>query len=140
MSVASQQQVETAAGDEGSDLRNGVRPLFDIAGLDLTRRPYDRDAIAKLNPHRGEMALLDAIVWTTPDFKQGLALKQIKPTEFWVPGHFPAKPMFPGVLMIEAGAQLACFLYNVRQTVPRLVAFLRIENASFRNMVSPGDD
>ena len=140
MSVASQQQVETAAGDEGSDLRNGVRPLFDMGGLDLSRRTYDRDAIAKLNPHRGEMALLDAIIWNTADFKQGLALKQIKPTEFWVPGHFPEKPMFPGVLMIEAGAQLACFLYNVRQTIPKLVAFLRIENASFRNMVSPGDD
>lgn len=144
MSVASHQQVETPrqVGEDGGDIRNGagVRQLFEIGGIDLTKRIFDRDAIARLNPHRGEMALLDAIVWTTADYKQGLALKQIKSTEFWVPGHFPGKPMFPGVLMIEAGAQLACFLYNVRQPVPRLVAFLRIEDASFRNMVSPGDD
>jgi 3-hydroxyacyl-[acyl-carrier-protein] dehydratase len=142
MSVASHQPVKAPRGDDGGDTRAGagVRALFELTGIDLKRRLYDHEAIAKLNPHRGEMALLDSIVWTTTDYKQGLALKQIRNTEFWVPGHFPGKPMFPGVLMIEAGAQLACFLYNIRQPAPRLVAFLRIENASFRNMVAPGDD
>jgi len=130
-------------GDDAMDPRGngaGVKPLFDLSAHDLTKRAFSREDIAKLNPHRGEMALLDWIVWESADHKQGIALKHIKDTEFWVPGHFPEKPMFPGVLMIEAGAQLACFQYNIRQPGPRVVAFLRIDNASFRCMVQPGDD
>jgi 3-hydroxyacyl-[acyl-carrier-protein] dehydratase len=121
-------------------LRAGVKPLFDLSGIDLRATKYGKAEIERINPHRGEMLLLDSVVWTTPDFKQGLGLKQIRETEFWVPGHFPGKPMFPGVLMIEAGAQLACFLYNIRRPDPKVVAFLRIDNASFRSMVQPGDD
>ena len=129
-------------GDDETQSRQagGIKPLFDLAGLDRNQRLRSRDDIAALNPHRGEMALLDWIVWTSPDLRHGLALKHIRDTEFWASGHFPNKPMFPGVLMIEAGAQLACFLYNARQPVPGLVAFLRIEDASFRSMVQPGDE
>jgi 3-hydroxyacyl-[acyl-carrier-protein] dehydratase len=148
MSIASQQPgpmsppVDRAAADDAMERGGGVgvKPLLDLASLDLTKRMFSREDIAKLNPHRGEMALLDWIIWESADHKQGVALKHIKDTEFWVPGHFPGKPMFPGVLMIEAGAQLACFLYNIRQPGPKVVAFLRIDNASFRSMVQPGDD
>lgn len=147
MSIASQEPNPLTPrldpSEEASEPRGtgaGVKPLFDLSGIDLSRRMYSREEIAKQNPHRGEMALLDWIIWETPDHRHGVALKQIRDTEFWVPGHFPGKPMFPGVLMIEAGAQLACFQYNIRQTGPRVVAFTRIDSASFRNMVQPGDD
>lgn len=142
MPVASQQTLPASSGEEAEPRRSGagVKPILDLSRIDLSRRLHGPDEIAKLNPHRGEMALLDWIVWTSDDYRQGVALKQIRDTEFWVPGHFPGKPMFPGVLMIEAGAQLACYLYNVRQPGPRVVAFLRIEDASFRTMVQPGDD
>ncbi|MFN0131737.1 MAG: 3-hydroxyacyl-ACP dehydratase FabZ family protein [Phycisphaerales bacterium] len=123
----------------GDDSR-GIKPVIDLARLDLTKRMYSRDDIAKLNPHRGEMALLDWIIWETPDHRQVVGLKHIRHDEFWVPGHFPAKAMFPGVLMIEAGAQLACFSFNIRQPAPKVIAFLRIEEASFRASVHPGDD
>jgi 3-hydroxyacyl-[acyl-carrier-protein] dehydratase len=143
MSIATSQPSTDLGRSEGSarePIRAGARPLFDLGAIDLTERRYSRADIEKLNPHRGEMALLDWVIWTTPDYKQGVALKQIRDTEFWVPGHFPGKAMLPGVLMVEAAAQLACFLYNVRRPEPKVVAFLRIENASFRNPVVPGDD
>jgi 3-hydroxyacyl-[acyl-carrier-protein] dehydratase len=142
-SVAAQRRSEAhAQGEEGAETRGGagVRPLFDLGSLDLSKRILDREGIARQNPHRGDMALLDWMIWTRQDYQQGVALKQVRSDEFWVPGHFPGKPMLPGVLMIEAGAQLACYLYNIRQPAPKVVAFLRIENASFRNMVQPGDD
>jgi 3-hydroxyacyl-[acyl-carrier-protein] dehydratase len=141
MSVAPPQPSPASSGEDAQG-RNpgGVKPILDLAGIDLSRRLKSRDEIAKLNPHRGDMALLDWIVWTSTDYTKGVALKQLRDTEFWVPGHFPVRPMFPGVLMIEAGAQLSCFLFNIRQPGPRVVAFLRIEDASFRNMVQPGDD
>jgi 3-hydroxyacyl-[acyl-carrier-protein] dehydratase len=144
MSIASSPSSREVAGDMGTQskepLRTGAKPLFDLSGIDLAARKYLRSEIEKYNPHRGDMSLLDAVVWTSPGFQQGIGYKPIRDTEFWVAGHFPGKPLFPGVLMIEAGAQLACFLYNIRRPDPKLVAFLRIEEASFRNAVQPGDD
>jgi 3-hydroxymyristoyl/3-hydroxydecanoyl-(acyl carrier protein) dehydratase len=138
MSVAPDQ--EARALREAGGRHAGSRPLFDLSGIDLTSRSRGRDDIARLIPHRGEMALLDWVVWTSQDHRQGVALKHVGKNEFWVPGHFPSKAMFPGVLMIEAGAQLACYLYNSRIPGHPIVAFLRIEDAAFRSMVQPGDD
>jgi 3-hydroxyacyl-[acyl-carrier-protein] dehydratase len=114
--------------------------LFDLDGIDLTRRLHDRTQIATVNAHRGDMALLDSIVWISPDFRQSIALKVAKPDEFWVAGHFPGRPMYPGVLMVESAAQLAAYLYNIRQNKRLLAAFTRIDNCSFRNSVVPGDE
>lgn len=118
--------------------RNGL--VFDTGHVDFSSRLRNRDQIAKWNPHRGDMALLDWIVWQHPERCQGVGLKHVREDEFWVPGHFPGRPMLPGVVMIEAGAQLACFLYISRKPEPSLVAFLRIENAAFRATVRPGED
>lgn len=126
---------------EGPETKGpGNRVLFDLGGVDRSARVCGREAIERINPHRGQMALLDGIVWTNPEYTRGVAIKHVRADEFWVPGHFPERPMFPGVLMVEAGAQLACYLYNIRHPGPRTVAFLRIEECTFRSMVKPGDD
>ena len=119
----------------------GLRPpLFDISSIDHAAVRVDRKGLRRYNPHDGAMALLDAVVWHSDDFQRGLAVWHVRHDEFWVAGHFPRRPMLPGVLMVEAGAQLSCFLYNARLGQPSLAAFLRIEDASFRATVVPGDD
>ena len=138
MSVAGQSIPGSA--DDPLNEGTGVRMMFDLQRIDLSKRMYSREDIARYNPHRGNMALIDSIVWETPDHKQGVAIKHVRHDEFWVKGHFPDQPMMPGVLMIEAAAQLACFLYNIRRPDPKIVAFLRIDTASFRSRVVPGDD
>jgi len=122
------------------DRARGSGPLFDLAEISLSGRVHDRAHIENWNPHRGQMSMLDAIVWEHPTLCRGVGVKRIRDDEFWVEGHFPGKPMFPGVLMIETGAQLACYLYISRKNEHSLVAFLRIENAAFRSSVKPGDD
>ncbi|MEZ6317340.1 MAG: 3-hydroxyacyl-ACP dehydratase FabZ family protein [Phycisphaerales bacterium] len=112
--------------------------LFDLDGIDLDAVCADRAKIAEWIPHRHEMALLDAIVWANEDFARGVGVWRVRPEEFWVRGHFPGLPMLPGVLMIEAGAQLACYLYNRQCGRPQPAAFLRIEEAVFRRSIEPG--
>jgi 3-hydroxyacyl-[acyl-carrier-protein] dehydratase len=128
------------AADESSEGRQGLRTLFDLSGIDLSRRLLSRQQLERYIPHRGNMAMVDWLIWNSPDYKRAVGLKHVRADEFWVPGHFPDKPMLPGVLMVETGAQLACYAFNARGTELEIVAFLRIENAAFRSVVVPGDD
>src|SRR4051812_26355298 len=83
--------------------------LFDITGIDLNQIVYDQEAIRRNNPQRGEMEMLNGIAFAAPEKGQIIGYKDIGTDEFWVPVHIPGRPLFPGVLMIEAGAQLASF-------------------------------
>ncbi len=125
---------EAAAGPPVKNL------LLPLGSLDLSARAIGREQIERLNPHRGEMALIDYVVWHSANFKEGVALKRVRPDEFWVTGHFPGRPMLPGVLMIEAAAQLGVYLYNARFPKPKICAFTHIDHCSFRQSVQPGDD
>jgi 3-hydroxyacyl-[acyl-carrier-protein] dehydratase len=117
-----------------------VEPILDMSQIDLRGVAMDREEIARWLPHRGHMAQLDAVVWLNDELSRGVALKRVRDDEFWCAGHIPGKPIMPGVLMIEAGAQLASFMYYRRTEIELFAGFTRIENTSFRGQVVPGDD
>lgn len=100
---------------------------------------YDTVQIMNILPHRQPMLMIDKILELTDTHVVGL--KNVTMNEHLFMGHFPGAPLFPGVLQIEAMAQTGGIL--VLNTVPDpenwLTLFLKIENARFKNQVTPGD-
>jgi 3-hydroxyacyl-[acyl-carrier-protein] dehydratase len=127
-----------AAGGAPASERAGL--LFDIADALDSARAFGRAEIEAKLPHRGRLLFIDEVLWTSSGFERGVAVHHVGRDEFWAEDHFPGDPMMPGVLMVEAGAQLACFLHNCRLPRPVKPAFVRIDDTSFRNIVRPGDD
>jgi 3-hydroxyacyl-[acyl-carrier-protein] dehydratase len=107
--------------------------------MDLGRVAVSAERVAALNPQSGDMRQLDHVVWHNDALTCGLGVKQVRDDEFWVAGHIPGRPLLPGVLMIEAGAQLASVLYRLRTGERRFIAFTRCDDAAFRCQVAPGD-
>jgi 3-hydroxyacyl-[acyl-carrier-protein] dehydratase len=114
-------------------------PLFDISDMDLSAVACSYEDLGRLNPQSGDMRLVDHIIWASDDGCDALGIKQFREDEFWVPGHIPGRPLLPGVLMIEACAQLCSFLYRSRAgDVPGFLGFSRCDDVVFRGQVPPG--
>jgi 3-hydroxyacyl-[acyl-carrier-protein] dehydratase len=116
-----------------------VEPFVDLRSIDLTRLALTPKDIERYLPHRDVMFMLDGVVWHADDFTSAVAVKRIRHDEFWTKGHIPGRPILPGVLMVEAGAQLASIMYYARVKTDKFAGFTRIENTAFRGMVVPGD-
>ena len=112
--------------------------LFDISGLDLNHVAFDQEAIRVMNPQRGDMEHLNAIVWADPDAGRILGYKDVRADEFWVAGHIPGRPLLPGVIMIEAAAQLASFYTRKFVGWEGFIGFGGADEIRFRQMVTPG--
>ena len=113
--------------------------LFDLQGIDLERDLYDTAAVEAINPHRGAMRLIDAVVYESDDQIDYVAYNDIGHDEFWIPGHIPGRPIFPGVLMIEAAAQLSSFITLKKLGEPAFMGFAGVDDVKFRGQVKPGD-
>ena len=108
--------------------------------LDL-QLPVDAATIRKLLPHRYPFLLVDRVV-EFEKAKRVLAYKNITQNEPFFTGHFPGKPIMPGVLIIEALAQaggLLTQLSHVGETSNRMFYMVKVEGARFKKMVVPGD-
>ena len=111
---------------------------INLESIDLTTVEFDRQAIAEINPQSYEMAQLDAIIWHDLDKMLCLGYKDITDSEFWVRGHLPERPIMPGVIMVEAAAQLCSFFMKRIYGLEGFIGFSGIGNTKFRNTVLPG--
>ena len=95
--------------------------------------------IQELLPHRYPFLLVDRIIEIEPGVK-AVAIKNMTINEEFFLGHFPGHPIMPGVLIIEAMAQVAGILaFRSGANVGKSVYFMSIEKAKFRKPVVPGD-
>jgi 3-hydroxyacyl-[acyl-carrier-protein] dehydratase len=101
----------------------------------------DVQRIMQLLPHRYPFLLLDKIIDIDGD-ESGVGIKNVTINEPFFQGHFPAFPVMPGVLIVEALAQTAgaiCVHNAGASDVPHIIFFMGIDNAKFRKPVLPGD-
>ncbi len=101
----------------------------------------DIHLIQRIIPHRYPFLLIDKVVDIVPN-KGCVGIKNVTFNEPHFTGHFPAKPIMPGVLVVEAMAQAAAVLVGISMDVvgrDLLTYFLSIDSCRFRRMVVPGD-
>lgn len=97
--------------------------------------------IKELIPHRYPMLLIDRVILNDAD--SGVGIKAVSGNEPFFQGHFPSKPIMPGVLIVEAMAQTAGVIVmskvSSQSQQNTLVYFMSIDNVKFRKPVTPGD-
>lgn len=102
--------------------------------------PMDIRAIEKILPHRFPLLLVDRMLELDPG-RRAVGLKCVSGNEPFFQGHFPGYPIMPGVLILEALAQVGAVLLlsSVPERESKLVYFTGIDKARFRRPVVPGD-
>lgn len=98
----------------------------------------DINEILTILPHRYPFLLIDRIVEKRDKFVAGI--KCVTMNEWFFQGHFPQKPVMPGVLIIEAMAQTgAVMVHQYEENIGKLIFLAGIDEARFRRIVEPGD-
>jgi 3-hydroxyacyl-[acyl-carrier-protein] dehydratase len=101
--------------------------------------PFGRDAIESILPHRAPFLLLDEVVELVPG-ERVAARYRVPEDGWWFAGHFPERPVMPGVLIVEAMAQTgAVAVLAEEENRGRIAFFAGIDDCRFKRMVSPGE-
>lgn len=115
-------------------------PLFDFSNIDISRVMIDLEGIKEILSQRGESLQLDYFAYVDEKFSRCVAVRKVRPDEWWVPGHIPGTPVLPAVMMVESAAQATSFLFQSKKLVNyHFVGFTGIDNTKFRRTVGPGD-
>jgi 3-hydroxyacyl-[acyl-carrier-protein] dehydratase len=102
--------------------------------------PLDRAGIESILPHREPFLLIDEVVELKPG-ERVVARKRVREDEWYLRGHFPGRPVMPGVLIVEAMAQTgAIAVLAEEENRGRIALFAGIDDTRFKRIVEPGDE
>ncbi len=101
--------------------------------------PFGQDVIETILPHREPFLLLDEVVELEPG-KRVVARRKVSADDWWFPGHFPERPVMPGVLIVEAMAQAGAVAVLIEeQNRGKIAFFAGIDDCRFKRVVEPGE-
>ena len=101
--------------------------------------PFGKDAIESILPHREPFLLIDEVTELEPG-RRVVARRSVNADDWWFRGHFPERPVMPGVLIVEAMAQTgAVAVLAEEENRGRIAFFAGIDDCRFKRIVSPGD-
>ena len=115
--------------------------LADLSTVDLDTVVATHEDVYGVLQHTGRFALLDAVCSRDPQAGVIVGFKEIRADDWWVPDHVPGRPIFPGALMIETGAQLCSYDFLLRsegEGEERFIGFGGVNETRFRGVVEPG--
>lgn len=106
----------------------------------MTREPLGRAEIEQILPHREPFLLIDEVLELVPG-ERAVARKRVREDEWYLTGHFPGRPVMPGVLIVEALAQTgAVAVLSEEENRGRVALFAGIDDLRFKRVVEPGDE
>ena len=101
--------------------------------------PFGREQIEQILPHRDPFLLIDEVIELDPG-KRVVATRAVRAEDPWFPGHFPGRPVMPGVLIVEAMAQTGAIAVLFEEANRGKIAFFAgIDDCRFKRIVEPGD-
>lgn len=101
--------------------------------------PFGKDVIESILPHRDPFLLIDEVTELEPG-RRVVARRGVRAGDWWFAGHFPTRPVMPGVLIVEAMAQAGAVAVLVEEeNRGRIAFFAGIDECRFKRVVEPGD-
>ena len=115
------------------------QPIVDLDSLDLSKDVVPEEVLRHCLPHRDTFQLLDGICHLDRENNIAVGYKDWGEDPWWAKGHIPGRPLMPGVLMIEGGAQIATFLVKQQKewATDAMIGLAGLEDVRVRGQVVP---